>query len=148
MTDLVTNTARKLARARRLSLRDWRWLAESWVELARADLLVSAAPYGWWRDRVAAPTAGTGDFDPRLVEVFRMAAANHVRRQSCLRRAIALRAMLERRGVAVRVVFGARLAGDGLDAHAWLEAGGELIDPSNGVRERYDELVRNAEASA
>ena len=45
----------------------------------------------------------------------------------CLPRALATRFLLLRRGIETELVLGARLAGGGLDAHAWLQVDGKPL---------------------
>jgi len=133
---------RKLARAAERSAADWAVVAESWWELLRADVAVSLRPYARWRDRLARapepdPAGSAERVDARVVELFRIAASYHVRPMNCLRRAIALRAVLARRGHDAVVRFGVRRDGDRLEAHAWLTVGGAVVDTGDTVRADY-----------
>ena len=53
----------------------------------------------------------------------------------CLPQAMAAKAMLARRGQGSALHLGAARAGDGLTAHAWLVAGGEVVVGEAGIAE-------------
>ena len=140
----VARLVRKLAAARRLSAADWAIVAEALWEIGRADILVSANRYERWRPELeAAPDGNPGPADPRVIAVFETAAGNYVRPVGCLRRSIALRSMLRRRGYAARIRFGVRHDGPPpLDAHAWVDVGGHPAETCPDVRSRYVALER------
>lgn len=113
---------RAVALARAMPLADWLGLVEAWVELARADLAVSRRPYARWRDRLA-PVAGRDDraAGARVARLTALASRLYPRRPTCLRRVIAQRALLQRRGCSAAIRFGVRHDGNALVGHAWIE---------------------------
>jgi hypothetical protein len=75
---------------------------------------------------VAAPSGGAAPVDD-VIHAIR-SASRYVPAASCLTQAIALRAMLARRGQPAVLNLGVRNPAYGrLDAHAWLEADGRVI---------------------
>jgi hypothetical protein len=58
----------------------------------------------------------------------------------CLPRAIAVQAMLRRRGIASRLCLGAARDGEALAAHAWIELGEEIIT-GGADQPRYTRIV-------
>jgi hypothetical protein len=67
-------------------------------------------------------------------------AADHVPRASCLTQALAAQLLLSRRGYPSRLCIGvARNASGGMDAHAWIEAGGSVV-VGGGELERFTRL--------
>lgn len=58
-------------------------------------------------------------------------------RGNCLSKSIALRWLLRRKGIHAPLRIGARKAGDGLEAHAWVELDGQIINDADEVRECY-----------
>lgn len=70
----------------------------------------------------------------RMIE----AASRHgIVRGNCLSKSIALRWLLRRKGIHAPLRIGARKAGNGLEAHAWVELDGQIINDSEEVRESY-----------
>lgn len=73
----------------------------------------------------------------RMIE----AAARHgIVRGNCLSQSVALWWILLRRGLPVELRIGARRAGRGLEAHAWVELRGEMVNDTEEVRESYATL--------
>ena len=56
---------------------------------------------------------------------------------SCLERSLALLWMLRRRGYPVRLKIGLSKKSSGLEAHAWLELGGVVLNDEPGIACRY-----------
>lgn len=100
------------------------------VELALARFkLIRAHPETW-----LAAGPGRQDADDAVPRIDRVAyaipraAARVPWRATCLVQALAAKRWLARMGVDSQLRLGARAsAGDGLDAHAWLEAGGRIV---------------------
>ena len=135
---------RSVRRATRLSRAEWRVVAEAWWELLRAELTISVLPFGAWRKRVrtrAERAASEREFDLRVPELVSVAASHHVRSLACLPRALAMRAMFERRGHAVALQYGARRIDGQLDAHVWLVVDGVPVDTGAGIAGHYEPLV-------
>jgi len=61
-------------------------------------------------------------------------------RATCVPRALVLFALLRRIGVDSRIRFGAKRAGKGIEAHAWVEVGGEAVGERAGMREEFAPL--------
>lgn len=59
---------------------------------------------------------------------------------SCLRRSLALIILLRRQGIEGKLCFGARLQNHGLEAHAWVEMGGVVINDRPDIRQHYKPL--------
>ena len=66
--------------------------------------------------------------EARLVAIFNLAAANHLTHFSCLPRALALKAFLGRHGIPSHLRLGVRKDGSLLEAHAWLEQSGSVLN--------------------
>ena len=86
------------------------------------------------------------DVPPARAAALVAAAASFVPGSTCLTRALALSAVLARRGVPSRVVIGARRAASGLEAHAWVTCDGRVI-LGEATRESYAEIARLGAAS-
>ena len=111
---------------------------EAVLLLLLARMLVARIPMRRWRDRVdtalatAAPDAPIPERPLRrardLCRIVHKVALRAPFRAVCLPQAMAAHWMLHRRGIPSRLVFGARRnAGAGLEFHAWLRAGGEIV---------------------
>jgi len=68
-----------------------------------------------------------------------IAAASHygLARGNCLSQSVALWWLLRRRGMPAKLRIGARRTGSGLEAHAWVEMGSEVVNDAEDVRENY-----------
>lgn len=66
-----------------------------------------------------------------------VAGRHHLYPMRCLSRALALGALLARRGIPARVRIGVRKKGDAVSAHAWVEHGGRPLAESGDVDRRY-----------
>jgi hypothetical protein len=116
---------------RHRSLGDWLLLSEAGVLLllARAALrLVPVASIVRWIRRPMQPRAS----NPAVIEKCRWAVTAFSRnapvRLVCFPQALALHAMLRRRGIASDVLYGAARLDDGeLVAHAWLRYNGTVL---------------------
>lgn len=134
----MTALARVVRSARGLSAAEWGLFAEAWLRLLAADVSLRLRPrkplaHGALSD---APEARAASVDERVVRMLLLAARHHVVPANCLRRSLALRAMLVRRGVPAVLRVGARLDG-GLVAHAWVEVGGCVVGDSEREIAKY-----------
>ncbi len=124
--------------------------AEAWITLAQVDLVVRLAPYRWWRRWLQAGNGSMAEdaiapARPLALAVER-AARRHWAHMNCLRRSIALRHLLRRRGIASRLHLGVR-SGEGMpEAHAWVSCAGQVLNDAPDVAERYAELSDEAGA--
>lgn len=72
--------------------------------------------------------------------VVSIAAAHGLYRAGCLRRSLLLWGLLRREGVQSQIRFGVRVCGRRLEAHAWVECNGAVLDEAPDVFERYTPL--------
>lgn len=61
-------------------------------------------------------------------------------RASCLRRSLVLVILLRRQGIEGRLIFGTRRITQGLEAHAWVEVQGIVINDHPQIRQQYTPL--------
>ncbi|HZY52534.1 MAG TPA: lasso peptide biosynthesis B2 protein [Reyranella sp.] len=113
-------------------------LLEAALFLGLARLALLALPFGRiapWLQR--SPDSGAGDTATVLAvgQAVAIAARNVPWNAVCLPQAMAAKAMLARRGQGSALHLGAARAGDGLTAHAWLVAGGEVVVGEAGIAE-------------
>jgi len=113
-------------------------LLEAALFLGLARLALLALPFG----RIApwlqhSPDSGARDTATVLAvgQAVTIAARNVPWNAVCLPQAMAAKAMLARRGQGSALHLGAARAGDGLTAHAWLVAGGEVVVGEAGIAE-------------
>jgi len=130
---------------RRLGWRRLRLAAEALVALGRARWALRRPYEQWGAEMGARADDGPAHAAPgaplpaaaREVGWAVQAVARRVPwRSDCLPQALAGQAMLRRRGVDGRIVFGARSAADrpGLDLHAWLLVGPRVVTGGPGHR--------------
>ena len=113
-------------------------LLEAALFLGLARLALLALPFGRiapWLQR--SPDSGAGDTATVLAvgQAVAIAARNVPWNAVCLPQAMAAKAMLALRGQGSALHLGAARAGDGLTAHAWLVAGGEVVVGEAGIAE-------------
>jgi hypothetical protein len=125
-----------------LSPADWTTLAEAWLRLLWVDLALRFLPYAWCRRALrrglgpAVEVGGSAERAARVVRLVDVAARHHVRAMTCLRRALVLQRMLERRGIAAVLRVGAR-RDEGFLAHAWVEVDGRPVGEPGGPDGSY-----------
>lgn len=141
-----------LARARRLTVREWLlvarlrlWLTVEWAGLRIAGL-----------ERTERFLAGPGEVrrgrrDPlgrdelrRLSSLLDMAARAGFLRHTCLPRSLTLLRLLRKRGTPAVLRIGVRRQGEGVAGHAWVEVAGEVVGEPEGIAERFLPLVADA----
>jgi hypothetical protein len=79
-----------------------------------------------------------------VARLVRVAAERGPYRARCLPQSLVLHWLLQRRGVASRIVFGARKADEQMQAHAWVEVNGVTLSQDHGAYRDFsplDELV-------
>jgi hypothetical protein len=112
-------------------------VVEAALFLALARLLVLTVPFRRIAPWLAlAPETGRNDetLAAAVREAVTVAARNAPWNAVCLPQAMAAKAMLARRGFGSSFHLGADYDGQGkLVAHAWLEAGGEVIIGADGI---------------
>jgi hypothetical protein len=104
--------------------------AEAWLALTAASVLLKALPFERvMRARPPSPRRelAEGEID-RLVWAIDAARRRSWLRAVCIESALALRAMLRRRGVASTLHYGIRNdEAEGLQAHVWLSLGARIL---------------------
>lgn len=75
-----------------------------------------------------------------IARLVRVAAELGPVRARCLPQSLVLRWLLVRRGTAARIVFGARKAGDEMQAHAWVEVDGVALSEDHGIHRDFAPL--------
>lgn len=131
----------KLARLRALTRAERRALATAAFLLAPCRLglrVLGFARMKSWVERepvaAAGPRALSCGAAARMVD----AAARHLPFSStCLDRSLLLTWMLRRSGHGAELLIGVRVAGDSLEAHAWVECGGLPVNESRENAARY-----------
>ncbi|HLG46864.1 MAG TPA: lasso peptide biosynthesis B2 protein [Reyranella sp.] len=127
---------RKVGRFLQMSQGQRLMLVEAALFLGASRLLLLTAPFGRiapWLQR----SADSGSHDARMVlavgQAITIASRNVPWNAVCLPQAMAAKAMLARRGQGSALHLGAARARSGLTAHAWLEAGGEIVVGKAGI---------------
>lgn len=82
-------------------------------------------------------TLGRGQMIARLVAV---AAGHGFYKASCLRKSLLVWWLLRRAGIPGKVCFGVRLVAQKLEAHAWVEYHGIVLNDSATVRQNFKTL--------
>jgi hypothetical protein len=80
----------------------------------------------------------------RLARIVEAAAGNTSRDHTCLHRSLVLWYLCRRRGVPVTIALGARRTPAGLEAHAWVEHDGVVVNDTTSVQRDYVPLAWTA----
>ena len=118
-------------------------LIEAWLTLTWVDFVISFLPYRWWKSwLINQPEAKTNQTIPfeRLVWSVNAAANHHLRKPTCLRRSLTLKRMLQRRNISATLHIGIKRNGVGVDAHAWVEYNGFVLNDSTDVVANYSQF--------
>jgi hypothetical protein len=83
----------------------------------------------------------------KIAQMVSIAASRGVYRATCLRRSLGLLWFLRRESIESRVHFGVRRSGGRLEAHAWVECNGTVINDAPDVHERYPRLQETLPAT-
>jgi hypothetical protein len=127
---------------RRRTPADLRAFARAWGLLLAADLglrLLSFPRVDRWLAPAVTPTPEEGEIG-RLVWAMEAAARHHLYPMRCLPKALCLRRLLGRRGIAAELRIGVSTRDGGLAAHAWVERQGIPIGETRDVEERFAPL--------
>jgi hypothetical protein len=86
---------------------------------------------------LGAPASRRAD---EVASVVAMAARHTLGDHTCLHRSMALWWMLRRRGLDTRLMMGVRKGDAGLEAHAWVNHAGVVLNDEPDVEHRYEAL--------
>jgi len=145
---LLKKLGHKLKRLLSLQVKDYRYLVEAWLVLAWVDLVIRFSRYERWRHWLESAEKNSKKhqltFDiASLITLSEMVARHHVCPMNCLRRTVAQKLMLARRGIICCVHIGVKNEGNGFEAHSWLSYKGKVLNDSADVSERYVELEKD-----
>jgi hypothetical protein len=70
-----------------------------------------------------------------------IAAQHGLYRATCLRKSLLVWWLLRKDGIQSNICFGVRIIDSTLEAHAWVEWGGMVINDAVNVREHYQSLL-------
>jgi hypothetical protein len=128
------------------SARDWILLAQAWSLLLVLDIGLRVLPFrkvqGWIKspDQKEISTVKAARIIQRSSDFVDLAARHHLYPMTCLRRSLALQWLLSRSGLDTSLQFGVRRENGKLQAHAWLEHQGQVIDKTPIPIEQYANL--------
>lgn len=131
------------ARVRALPASERRLLVAAWLGLAISPIVMTLVPFRAlrkWAERE--PRRDGGGHEPgapRVAELVEAAGRHHVVATSCLSRSLLLCRLLRRHGHPARLVLGAARTDGRLEAHAWVESGGQRL--SAGPLDRFVPLL-------
>ena len=77
-----------------------------------------------------------------IAGIVSIAARRGLYKATCLRRSLLVWWFLRREGIPAHIRFGVRMLNGNLEAHAWLEYNGSILNDSAHVRERFQTLDR------
>jgi len=122
-------------------------LTEAWLTLSWIDFAVSFLPYRWWKswlliqpDIKTSPVPVTSQPFEQFVWSINAAANHHLRKPTCLRRSLTLKRMLQRRRIPTDLRIGIRKNSSQIDAHAWIEHAGIVVNDSPDIATSYSQF--------
>jgi hypothetical protein len=124
-----------IGKLRALPPKDQRLLLSAWLLLLVIDLSLRLLPFSYVRRRAARSAAADAPLaagpapaaTAHVAAIVAIAARHHLYEMGCLRRSLVTTRLLLRRGVAAVLCLGVRKDGETLQAHAWVEVGGQPI---------------------
>lgn len=125
-------------------------LAQAWLLFAWVDLNIRYRPYARWRhwlsdEHLQTGRAVTVDACNRVVQLAEIAGRHHWTPMNCLRRSLVQKRLLAKCGLAASLHIGVRVAPSGaVEAHAWLSAGGRLLNDTAEHVAGYQALAPDA----
>ena len=135
----------------RLSLADWATIAMAYLWLFRVrrqvgrlkgrDLLKTRPESA--RPQAQSSTSSNDEWIARRVRAINIAARYPFMWAKCLPRSIALREWLARDGFYADLHIGVRREGNSIQAHAWLEKGGNVVNDAKEVTAYFTPLTSN-----
>ena len=75
-----------------------------------------------------------------IARIVSIAAGHGIYKATCLRRSTLLWGFLRREGIRSEICFGVRMNGHQLEAHAWVEYLGRIVNDSLNVHDQYTAL--------
>ena len=75
-----------------------------------------------------------------IAQIVAIAAGHGVYKATCLRRSLLVWWFLRREGIQSQIRFGVHMSDHGLEAHAWVERAGIILNDSATVHESYQAL--------
>lgn len=136
----------KLRTALSFSAQDWSLLVQAWSLLLAFDVALRVLPFrkvqGWIKSpgQKEISTLKAEQIIRRSSHFVDLAARNHLYQMTCLRRSLALQWLLARSSLDTSLQFGVRRENGKLQAHAWLEHQGQVIDKTPIPIEQYTNL--------
>jgi len=131
-----------LRRLRRLTAAEAWVLARAWLVLLVADLGLRILPFQRVERWLAPPVHEVAEEAavPGLVWATAAAARHHLYPMRCLPRALCLRWLLGRHGIAAELRIGVERRRGEMRAHAWVERDGVPLGDGPGVADRWAPL--------
>ena len=128
------------------SVQDWILLVQAWSLLLVIDIALRILPFrkvqGWIKPPHQTEISATQAerIIQRSSHFVDLATRHHLYPMTCLRRSLALQWLLSRGGLHTTLQFGVRRENGNLQAHAWLEYQGQVIDKAIIPTEQYANL--------
>ena len=136
----------KLRTVLSFSAQDWSLLVQAWFLLLAFDMALRVLPFrkvqGWIKSpgQKEISTVEAERIIQRSSDFVDLVARHHLYPMTCLRRSLALQWLLSRSGLDTSLQFGVRRENGKLQAHAWLEHQGQVIDKTPIPIEQYANL--------
>jgi hypothetical protein len=133
---------------RQFSFKDWLVILEAWLVQEYFNLALRLVSFEKLLARSHPPSQAVilpGEVLPAAHRVQRLAnaaACLHLSPATCLRRSLALRWMLIRRGIRAQLRLGVLKSAGDLQAHAWVEIDGQPLGEAETIKENFQILSK------
>ena len=144
---MLSSFRHKVFVVQNISIAEWLLLVESWWMLLGfylALLFVSYDRLNKWTPPLSRKISNSfayQAFAERLKRLVDISSRLHLLPMTCLVRSLALRWMLNKRGIPVQLCIGVSKTLIGMHAHAWVEINGQPIGDALDVAERFKKLT-------
>jgi len=123
----------KLKKLLSYSVKDWSLLVQAWSLLLAIDIGLRILPSEKSRMDKTTTSKEKSELEAeRIIQrssgFLDLAARHHLYPMTCLRRSLTLQWLLSRAGLYTTLQFGVRRENENLQAHAWLDYQGQVID--------------------
>ncbi len=130
---------RKLRTAATLPVGRFRCIAHAWYTLTVVQCALDVLPYRYWEKPLNSAMNSDPDGDGsagaashqacnEIAQDIAIAARNHFLKVNCLGRSLALHRLCRRAGFSTQIAIGIRKNRGNIEGHAWLEAGGVVVN--------------------
>jgi hypothetical protein len=135
---------RKWRTWRHFSARERALICQAWFSFFGVRVWLGLCGFNKTRQHLSTPLCPNKTIDPvHLCDLIKIAAHYSPVRPNCLCRSLVGWKLLAENGIQADLVFGIRKDQQKLEAHAWLEMNGQVLNDSPNIIRNYERLLTN-----